>query len=80
MENHDRLRQLEARRRDALSMAVVAKARYLALNGAPSSTPAALERARGEWQKAETRKVAIAYQIRKLEELTRESASAETAH
>jgi hypothetical protein len=73
MENRERLRQLESRRRDALGMAVVAKARYLALNGEPSSTPVAIERARGEWQNLEAKKVAIAYQIRKLEDLTAES-------
>jgi hypothetical protein len=53
-------------------MAVVAKARYLALNGELSSTPAAIERARVEWQTLEARKIAIALQIRKLEELTEE--------
>jgi hypothetical protein len=72
MENPVRLRQLESRRRDALGMAVVAKARYLALNGELSSTPAAIERARVEWQTLEARKIAIALQIRKLEELTEE--------
>lgn len=74
MENLERLRQLESRRRDVLGIAVVAKARYLALNGELSSTPAAIERARAEWQNLEARKVAIAYQIRKLEELTQEPA------
>ena len=77
MENQERLRHLESRRRDTLGVAVVAKSRYLALNGEPSSTPAAIERARTEWQNLEARKVAIAYQIRKLEELTEESGPAE---
>ena len=73
MENHARLRYLEARRRDMLGMAVVAKAHYLALNGELSSTPAAIERARNEWQKLEAQKVAVAFQIRKLQEMTQES-------
>ncbi len=68
MDAHTRLLSLEARRRDMLGMAVVAKARYLALNGERSSTPAAIERARSEWQTIEVQKVAVAYQIRKLRE------------
>jgi hypothetical protein len=75
MENYERLRRLESRRRDALGAAVVAKARYLALNGELSSTPTAIERARAEWQNLEAQKVAIAYQIRKLEQLTEASVS-----
>jgi hypothetical protein len=73
MENPERLRHLESRRRDVLGMAVVAKARYLALNGELSSTPAAIERARTEWQNLEAKKVAVVYQIRRLQELTEES-------
>ena len=72
MENQERLRHLESRRRDVLGMAVVAKARYIALNGELSSTPAAIERARTEWQNLEAKKVAVAYQIRRLQELTEE--------
>jgi hypothetical protein len=72
MENQERLRHLESRRRDMLGMAVTAKARYLALNGEPSSTPAAIERARSEWQNLEAQKVAVAFQIRKLQMLTEE--------
>jgi hypothetical protein len=73
MENHARLRHLEARRRDLIGLAVVAKARYLALNGELSSTPVAIERARTEWQNLEAQKVAVAFQIRKLQELTEEA-------
>jgi hypothetical protein len=76
MENQARLRYLEARRRDILGMAVVAKAQYLALNGELSSTPAAIERARSVWQNLEAQKVAVVFQIRKLQELTEESPSA----
>lgn len=72
MENQERLRHLESRRRDVLGMAVVAKARYIALNGELSSTTAAIERARAEWQNLEAKKVAVAYQIRRLQELTEE--------
>jgi hypothetical protein len=73
MDTQTRLRYLEARRRDILGMAVVAKAHYLALNGELSSTPALIERARTEWQNLEAQKVAVAFQIRKLQELTEES-------
>ena len=73
MENQERLRHLESRRRDMLGMAVAAKARFIALNGELSSTPAAIERARAEWQNLEAQKVAVAYQIRKLRMLTEES-------
>jgi hypothetical protein len=45
----------------------------LALNGELSSTPAAIKRARAEWQGLEAKKVAVAYQIRRLQELTEES-------
>jgi hypothetical protein len=72
MENQERLRHLESHRRDVLGMAVVAKARYIALNSELSSTPAAIERARAEWQNLEAKKVAVAYQIRRLQELTEE--------
>jgi hypothetical protein len=72
MENQERLRHLESQRRDVLGMATVAKARYLALNGEVSSTPAAIERARAEWQNLEARKVAVAFQILRLQELTQE--------
>ena len=75
MENQERLRHLESRRRDMLGMAVAAKARYLALNGELSTTPASIERARSEWQTLEAQKVAVAYQIRKLRMLTEEAFS-----
>ena len=77
MKTQARLRALEARRRDLLGMAVVAKAHYLALNGELSSTPAAIERARHEWQSLEAKKMDIAFQIRKLQQqlLTEDSAA-----
>jgi len=75
MENHVRLRNLEAQHRDVLGMAVVAKAHYLSLNGEFSSTPAAIDRARVAWQNLEAKKVGVAYQINKLRSLTEESAA-----
>jgi hypothetical protein len=74
MDNQTRLRYLEARRRDIVGMAVVCKAHYLALNGELSSTPVAIERARTEWQNLEAEKVAVAFRIKKLQELNEESA------
>ena len=74
MDYHARLRFLEAQRRDLIGMAIVAKAHYLALNDELSSTPAAIERARLEWQNLEAKKLGIAYEISTLHHLTEESA------
>ncbi len=76
MDNQSRLRNLEARRRDLAGLAVVAKANYLALNGELSSTLAAIERARHEWQSLEAKKVDVAFQIRRLQELLTEESAA----
>jgi hypothetical protein len=53
----------------ALSGAVAAKARYLALRGEPSSTAAAVARAKMTWQQLEARKTAIIARMVALEEL-----------
>ena len=53
----------------ALSGAVAAKARYLALRGDLSSTPAAIARAKMAWQQLEARKTAIISRMVALEEL-----------
>jgi hypothetical protein len=52
-----------------LSGAVAAKARYLALRGDLSSTPAAIARAKMAWQQLEARKTAIISRMVALEEL-----------
>jgi hypothetical protein len=53
----------------ALSGAVAAKARYLALRGDLSSTAAAVARAKMTWQQLESRKTAIIARMVALEEL-----------
>ena len=56
-------RQLERRYRAALSGAVVAKAYYLAQVGDGFSTPVAVERARREWERIESRRHRLAAQM-----------------
>jgi hypothetical protein len=65
----DRLKRLQSLFTYALSGAVAAKARYLALRGDPSSTPAAAARAKMTWQQLEARKTAIIARMVALEEL-----------
>ena len=65
----DRLKRLQSLFIYALSGAVAAKARYLALRGDPSSTPAAIARAKMAWQQLEARKTAIISRMVALEEL-----------
>jgi hypothetical protein len=65
----DRLKRLQALFTYALSGAVAAKARYLALRGDLSSTPAAGARAKLTWQQLEARKTAIIARMVALEEL-----------
>jgi len=65
----DRLKRLQSLFIYALSGAVAAKARYLALRGDPSSTPAAVVRAKMMWQQLEARKTAIIARMVALEEL-----------
>ena len=69
MDIEDRLKRLQSLFIYALSGAVAAKARYLALRGDPSSTPAAVVRAKMMWQQLEARKTAIIARMVALEEL-----------
>jgi hypothetical protein len=69
MDIEDRLKRLQSLFSYALSGAVAAKARYLALRGALSSTPAAIARAKLAWQQLEARKTAIISRMVALEEL-----------
>jgi hypothetical protein len=71
----DRLKRLQALFSYALSGAVAAKARYLALRGDLSSTPAAITRAKMTWQQLEARKTAIISRMVALEELDQLEAS-----
>jgi hypothetical protein len=65
----DRLKRLQSLFSYALSGAVAAKARYLAVRGDLSSTPAAVARAKMTWQQLEARKTAIISRMVALEEL-----------
>ena len=69
MDIEDRLKRLQSLFSYALSGAVAAKARYLALRGDRSSTPAAVARAKMTWQQLEARKTAIIARMVALEEL-----------
>jgi hypothetical protein len=69
MDIEDRLKRLQSLFSYALSGAVAAKARYLALRGDASSTPAAVARAKMTWQQLEARKTAIIARMVALEEL-----------
>jgi hypothetical protein len=69
MDIEARLRNLELQYRSTLSASVAAKARYLALEGEHSSTPAAVVRAKNAWENLQARKAGIVAQIHALEEL-----------
>ena len=69
MDTEDRLKRLQSLFTYALSGAVAAKARYLAMRGDRSSTPAAVARAKMAWQQLEARKTAIISRMVALEEL-----------
>lgn len=69
MDIEDRLKRLQSLFTYALSGAVAAKARYLALRGDRSSTPAAVARAKMTWQQLEVRKTAIIARMVAMEEL-----------
>lgn len=69
MDIEDRLKRLQSLFSYALSGAVAAKARYLAVRGDLSSTPAAVARAKMMWQQLEARKTAIIARMVALEEL-----------
>ena len=73
MDIEDRLKRLQFLFTHALSSTVAAKARYLAVQGEPSSTPASVVRARAVWQQLESQKAAIIAQMVSLEELEEEA-------
>jgi hypothetical protein len=65
----DRLKRLQSLFTYALSGAVAAKSRYLAIAGDPASTTAAVARAKLAWQQLEARKAAIIARMVALEEV-----------
>jgi type II secretory pathway predicted ATPase ExeA len=71
----DRLKKLQSLFTYALSGAVAAKARYLAIVGDLGSTPAAVARAKMTWHHLEARKTAIIARMVELEELAEEAAA-----
>ena len=73
MDIEDRLKRLQSLFTYALSGAVSAKARYLAIAGDPGSTTAAVARARLAWQELEARKTAIIARMVDLEDLEEEA-------
>jgi hypothetical protein len=73
MDIETRLRMPESRYRAALSVTAAANAHYLALAGAPSATPNALERAKWAGQKLDARKRAIAARMGEIEELAQDA-------
>jgi hypothetical protein len=62
------LRSLESRYRKMLSGTIAAKAHYLALLDEPRSTPAAVKRARCQWETMDIRKREIAARMGEVEE------------
>ena len=75
MDIEDRLKKLQSLFTYALSGAVAAKARYLAILGDPASTAAAIAIAKMTWQQLEARKTAIIARMVELEELVEEAAA-----
>lgn len=69
MDIEDRLKRLQSLFTYALSGAVAAKSRYLAIAADPGSTPAAVARANLAWQQLEARKTAIIGRMVMLEEI-----------
>jgi hypothetical protein len=69
----DRLKRLQLLFTQALSGAVSAKSRYLAIAGDRGSTPAAVARAKMAWHQLEARKTAIITRMVALEELEQET-------
>jgi hypothetical protein len=65
----DALSRLKKNYRAALSGAVVAKAYYLSQAGEHAATPAGLMRAKGEWERRETRRRRLAEQIENCRQL-----------
>ncbi len=75
MDIEDRLKRLQSLFTHVLSNTVTAKARYLSLQGEPSSTPAAIARAKVLWQQLESQKTAIIARMVSLEEQEEETVS-----
>lgn len=75
MDIEDRLKRLQSLFTHALSNTVTAKARYLCIQGEPSSTPAAIARAKMLLQQLEARKTAIIARMVALEECEEETAA-----
>jgi cell division protein FtsB len=75
MDIEDRLKRLQSLFSYALSGAVAAKARYLALRGDLSTTPAAVAGAKMKWQQLEARKTSIIARMVALEEMDQIEAS-----
>jgi hypothetical protein len=69
MDVEERLRKLETRYRAASSAALAARAHHLALAAEPSALPAAVERAKAQWLKLDTRKRGIAARMGEVEAL-----------
>ena len=78
MDIEDRLKRLQSLFSFALSGAVAAKARYLALRGDLGSTPAGVARAKMTWQQLEARKTAIIAHMVALEDLEQIEAPEQT--
>lgn len=78
MDIEDRLKRLQSSFSYSLSGAVAAKARYLALRGDLSSTPAGVARAKMTWQQLEARKTAIIAHMVALEDLEQIQAPEQT--
>jgi cell division protein FtsB len=74
----DRLKRLQSLFSYALSGAVAAKARYLAVRDDPSSMPAGVARAKMTWQQLEARKTAIIAHMVALEDLEQIKAPEQT--
>jgi hypothetical protein len=68
MDIEDRLRALESRYRKALSASIGAKAHYLARLDQPNSTPAAIRRARVQWENLDGRRRELAGRMGEIED------------
>jgi hypothetical protein len=68
MDIEDRLRALESRYRKALSASIGAKAHYLARLDEPNSTPAAIKRARVQWETIDGRRRELAGRMGEIED------------
>jgi hypothetical protein len=73
MDFEGRLKKLQTLFTYALSNSVTAKARYLAIAGEASATPAGIALAKMHWQQLEARKTAIIAQMVALEDMETET-------